>query len=207
MPKAKKAFSRKDAIKFGDEIHREAKFFQEMAGGQLLDAETAKDVLKVLRAVRRTVKDSVTVGPAFTRIDCTSFEDFKKQHKILSNAHNRDIALADSGFITRKDQTKRCKVRDAYEKELGDIMLAGPHAKRVCNTNVHYQASSAYEGNYELEEELAKKFPQGIADAESDQGFFYIHDSFVKDVIEWLKPKCEKDSVDFDREFYGLSIK
>ena len=207
MPKKTKTFSQKDAHKFGEEIQKEAKFFEEMADGKLLDAETAKDVLKVLRAIRRTVKDSVTVGEPFKRIDCTSFEDFKKQHKIIENAHNRDIALADSGFITRKDQTKRCKVRDVYEAELGKIMLAGPHAKRVCNTNVHYQASSAYEGNYELEDELAKKFPQGIADAESGQGFFYIHDSFVKEVIEWLTPKCEKDSVRFDREYYGLSLK
>lgn len=191
-----------------DAMKKEVRYLKEAASLGYLTPNQIGAVILHLREIRKSVKKKIAKGwaPHPEVKNKKSLEDYKKELKMLSDAYNRGIEMVNLGLLSYKEHCNHCSVREKREGGLQGELLKSKWAKRVCNKTITYQASSAYDGNYHLEGDLKKAFPQGICDAESDQGFFYIHESFVPKVLKWLEGRIEKDSADVS-DTDGLMIK
>ena len=121
-----------------------------------------------------------------------TIESFKAQQEKLRKAHNKRCELARSGAISEFDSLRQYHAGQAeYEILKRKIEYAGL-ADHILNKTVTFQSGPQFkDGNHELGDLLEKQFPQGRNDSESGQGFFYINEKFVPEVMAWLKDKVE----------------
>ena len=98
------------------------------------------------------------------------------------------------------EQSRHAGVSDETDREKADIrrrMLADPETKRlVCDKAITFQAGGAFDGNYELEDELCRKFPRCVGDSESGQGWFYVPSDLADEVVAFLADKATDVEVD-----------
>lgn len=120
-----------------------------------------------------------------------TIEFFKAKLEKLRNQHNK---LLEQGRKKKWGEIKllRALKHIGVEKDivLHEVFIAGLK-RHILDRTVTFQSGEGYEGNHELGDALEKQFPQGKNDSESGQGFFYINEYYVDDVLEWLKDKVE----------------
>ncbi len=150
-----------------------------------------------------------------------SMDKYKQEHQRLrdeynaswAKTHKKKCPTCGAGVEATEEEDKShrlvSKDRDRQIAELKKMMLADPDvAAFVCDKTVTFQAAKSYESNYDLSHEVEAKFPQGVGDTESGQGFFYINERFVEEVLEFLKGKVMAGCLGADvvHDTHGLVV-
>lgn len=129
-----------------------------------------------------------------------TIEFFKAKLTKLRNKHNSILKEGREKKWSDKKLIRAIKYNDA-ERDLviWEVHNAGLK-DHILNRTVYFQSGKDYEDNHHLGGELEKAFPQGCNDSESGQGFFYINDKYVLDVLAWLESRVEVRSLRDDEK-------
>ncbi len=119
----------------------------------------------------------------------TTLKQYKAAFERLKRQHNRDCEAVHKGKLTDRQHLLRFAAREGEERRL-EVLLQHDEKLRphLLDTTIYYQAGP--EGNHALGDRLAQEFPQGKSDCESSQGYFYVSNVFLRDVLAFLKDRA-----------------
>lgn len=124
-----------------------------------------------------------------------SIETFKARREKLRKAHNDRCEAVRKGEMDWKESLRQYHANQAEHIILLREVEEAGLGKHILNKTITFQSGKGYEDNHDLGDALEKQFPQGKDDSELGQGFFYINEAYVPEVLEWLKDKVCQTSM------------